>query len=79
MIAELGSDAHAASSAADERTITPFVEALVEIRERARAQMRFEEADSIRTVLEKSGIQVSDDRDVTRWSLEKKSRPQKPL
>jgi hypothetical protein len=79
MIAELGSDAHAASSAAEERTITPFVEALVEIRERARAQMRFEEADSIRTVLEKSGIQVSDDRDVTRWSLEKKSRPQKPL
>jgi len=79
MIADLGSDAHAASSDADERTITPFVEALLEIRERARTQMRFEEADSIRTVLEKSGVQVRDDRDVTRWSLEPKSRPQKPL
>jgi hypothetical protein len=80
MIAELAGDAHAASTDADERTITPFVEALLEMRERARAQRRFEEADSIRTVLEKSGVQVRDDRSETHWSLERgSSRPQKPL
>ena len=39
---------------------------------------RFEEAVTIQTELEKSGIQVRDDRRVTTWSLEPKGRPQKP-
>ena len=79
MIAELGSDAHAASSDADKSTIAPFVEALLDLREQARVQRRFEEADSIRTMIEKAGVQVRDDRHSTSWSLEQKSRPQKPL
>jgi len=79
MIAELGSDAHAASSDADRGTIAPFVEALLDLREQARVQRRFEEADSIRTMLGKAGVQVRDDRHTTSWFLEEKSRPQKPL
>jgi cysteinyl-tRNA synthetase len=76
----VGGDAQGASTDADTKTVSPFVEALLEMRNRARAQERFEEADAIRTVLGKSGIQVRDDRSNTTWSLEpeQKDRPQKP-
>lgn len=68
MIVELGEAAR--SGLADPRVrIAPFVEALLELRESARRERRFEDADRIRDRLLAAGIEVSDTRDGVEWAL----------
>ncbi|HEX6947686.1 MAG TPA: cysteine--tRNA ligase [Acidimicrobiia bacterium] len=43
------------------------IESLIELRRRARAERRFDEADAIRTALEEVGVQLEDGPDGTRW------------
>ncbi len=49
--------------------IRPFVDQLIETRDRARDRGDFEEADRIRDVLTESGIEVHDEPDGTLWAL----------
>jgi hypothetical protein len=49
--------------------VGPFVEALLEARERAREQQRFDDADAIRDRLVDAGINVQDRPDGTIWEL----------
>ena len=68
MIVELGEAAR--SGLADPRVrIAPFVEVLLELRESARRERRFEDADRIRDRLLAAGIEVSDTRDGVEWAL----------
>ncbi len=50
--------------------IGPFVEAILEIRKRARSAGRFEEADSIRDQLAGLGVQIRDGAKATTWLLQ---------
>ncbi|MGH2735941.1 MAG: CysS/YqeB C-terminal domain-containing protein [Actinomycetota bacterium] len=47
--------------------IAPYVEALLELRERARSQGRFDEADAVRDALTGQGIEIHDEPNVTSW------------
>jgi cysteinyl-tRNA synthetase len=49
--------------------VGPFVEAMLELRARARAERRFEDADWIRKRLEALGIEVRDSPDGSEWLL----------
>jgi cysteinyl-tRNA synthetase len=49
--------------------VGPFVEAMLELRARARAERRFEEADWIRERLEEFGIEVRDSPQGSEWLL----------
>jgi hypothetical protein len=68
MIVELGEAARL--GIADPRVrIGPFVEALLELREAARADRRFEEADLIRDRLLAAGVEVRDTQGGVEWGL----------
>ena len=49
--------------------VGPFVEALLELRRRARADRRFEEADAVRDRLVELGVEVRDSPEGTEWLL----------
>ena len=49
--------------------IRPFVDQLIETRDRARDRGDFEEADRIRNVLTESGVEVHDEPGQTHWTL----------
>ncbi|MGQ0744979.1 MAG: CysS/YqeB C-terminal domain-containing protein [Acidimicrobiales bacterium] len=60
----------AAAGMTDPATVIgPFVEALLEARDRARGERRFAESDSIRSRLEAAGIIVRDTPEGTAWEL----------
>lgn len=68
MIVELGEAAW--SGLADPRVrIAPFVEALLEVREAARTDRRFADADLIRDRLRAAGVEVRDTPDGVEWDL----------
>jgi cysteinyl-tRNA synthetase len=47
----------------------PFVEAMLEMRRKARADRRFDDADSIRDRLAELGVEVRDTADGSEWLL----------
>jgi cysteinyl-tRNA synthetase len=47
--------------------IRPYVEALLDARDRARAEQRFADADAIRDRLTATGIEISDRPEGTNW------------
>ena len=51
------------------QVLAPFVEALLEAREQARSEKRFDDADAIRDRLVATGIEVRDRPDGTDWEL----------
>ncbi|MGH9064749.1 MAG: CysS/YqeB C-terminal domain-containing protein [Acidimicrobiales bacterium] len=68
MVASLGQLAEV--GARDQRAVVgPFVETLLDHRERARAGRRYEEADDVRDRLSALGVEVRDTPEGTRWAL----------
>jgi cysteinyl-tRNA synthetase len=68
MVTRLGETAE--SGLRDPREVlTPFVDALLEARERARKEERFDDADAIRDRLVDAGIEVHDRPDGTGWEV----------
>jgi len=67
MVVEL---ANAAGGSTDpEELIQPFVDLLMDARNRARSRDDFEEADRIRVALLRSGIEIQDGKGASRWHL----------
>lgn len=52
--------------------LAPVVDALVELRERARAEQRYDDADIIRDRLRRAGVEVHDTPDGTTWTHEER-------
>jgi len=68
MLVRLGGLAH--TGMRDPREVVgPFVEAILELRVRARAEHRFDQADALRDVLAGLGVEVRDGRDGSSWEL----------
>jgi hypothetical protein len=68
MIVRLG-ELTAAAASDPRQAVAPLVEALLEVRDAARAERRWSEADSIRDRLLAMGIQVNDGPEGTTWDL----------
>jgi cyanophycinase-like exopeptidase len=61
----------AREGAADPRTrVAPFVDAVLSLRDRARADRRFDDADRLRDALVGAGVAVHDNADGSTWELE---------
>jgi hypothetical protein len=74
MLAELGDLAELGTrDPAD--TARPYVDLVLELRQAARRDRRFEEADVLRLRLEALGVAVHDTPDATTWELEPKEGP----
>jgi cyanophycinase-like exopeptidase len=68
--AALAEVATRSTSSVDARAIVaPFVDALLEVRLRARADQRWADADAVRDVLAAAGIEVRDTADGAEWEL----------
>jgi cysteinyl-tRNA synthetase len=68
MVTRLGESAENGLRDPRER-LAPFVDALLEARERARDEKRFDDADAIRDRLVEAGIEVQDHPGGTGWEL----------
>jgi hypothetical protein len=68
MVTRLGETA-AAGLRDPREVIGPYVDALLEARDRARRERRFDEADAIRDRLVAAGIEINDTPDGTDWDL----------
>ena len=51
-------------------SFNPLVDSLMTLRDRYRSDRKFSEADAIRDCLEKAGIRIIDDKEMSRWELE---------
>ncbi len=69
LIVDLGR-AGEAGMADPRQVLGPFVEAMLELRQRARAERRFEEADLIRERLSVLGVEVRDGPEASEWLVE---------
>jgi cyanophycinase-like exopeptidase len=59
--------------------VAPFVEAMLRMREEARTQRRFGDADRVRDLLAESGVEVRDGRDGSEWVLLDQAAAASPL